>query len=701
MTPEFPASPANEFRRRVEALLSRQTPHRIYAPIRAEWSQPCDLGVVPMLLSDGRVVPTHWEQILKLHQLREEKIAKEFTDTFNHGVWPDAWQEILWEICALRVRNPGVPIEFLLSGANGSAKTFFAAATMMWAMVRAPSDGQNRLFWYYAMDEPNSETVQQSALYYWLPQSYKTDSGAVKTMAKTKLRYNTSGGFTDNRFGLDNGARAECRFWSKDIGSLEGPRPWCVWSDEEIPLAWLEGIRRRLLTYAEGTAQHVAAFKQLLARRAAEPHLKFPRDILWQLFQGLHLITFTPKSGYTETVASFIEGGKVMREIDATLLAKTDKRTGEAIGFEKVPKCIHCADPSRAMFYIHAWDNPWGGNWEGMKKMALKKSRNEILWWCYGVAVKIGDSPFPNFNVQAHVRPLAWLPKHGTWYHVVDPVASGGRAWFQIWAMVCGETSGHLNPGDIFVAFEWPNPSWLVKDEGYLGDWASPGGSKGNGTRGPAQRNLGWGYRRQKEEIERVEQHLHALQHPMDKTSHGTARIPIPEGNRIMDSRAANTEKENESQSMTLIEWMEQDTSPDLRDGLYFVPAGRDSGASQGQTSVHPGEQMINDLLFYDKDLAVLDEKTGWIAVPPALGKGPRLYIAETCVNLIAALRHYPGIATGRDSAFKDPIDCLRYLVIAAPIHIDSRHLSTSVRSLIGSGSGSRERLTGIGDWTA
>jgi hypothetical protein len=84
---------------------------------------------------------------------------------------------------------------------------------------------------------------------------------------------------------------------------------------------------------------------------------------------------------------------------------------------------------------------------------------------------------------------------------------------------------------------------------------------------------------------------------------------------------------------------------------------------------VHPGEQMINDRLYYDKDLAELDPKTGWLVVPPALGKGPGLYISEGCTNLIAALRNYPGILNGADSAFKDPIDCLRYLVIADPFH--------------------------------
>ena len=651
----------------LRAALDSQTDHPVYAKIDVDWSRPLAVTAIPVRLPDGSTVEWSLEFLLKAKLKREERIANERQDPFNYGTWSAAWNELLWELCALRARNPGVPVEFLVSGANGSAKTYFAAAVIMWAMVK--STQRDRLFWAYAMDEPNSETVQQAALYYWLPVSYKTDGGAVKTTARTKLRFNASGGFTDNRFGLDNGARMECRFWSKDIDSLEGPRPSTVWSDEEIPLIWMEGIRRRLLTFAEGTKAHIEGWKQLLAQRETDPRMEFPRERLPDLMLGVHLITFTPKSGYTDTVQAFVEGGRIMREIEATLLAKTDPKTGESCGFERVPKLIHSKDPQRAMMFLHAWDNPYGGNWEGMKKMALSKTRAEILWWCYGVAEKIGESPFPNFNLQVHVRPLSWLPKVGTWYHIVDPVASGGRAWFQLWAIVSGETRGFIQPGDIFVAWEWPKEDWLVRDHGYLGKWAEPGGKKGLGVRGTAQQPLGWGYRRQKEEIARVEAHLYELQSPENNTGK-THTIDVEE--RIMDSRAANTEKDNESYSKTLIEWMAEDTSPELRDGLDFIPAGRDSGAAQGQTRVRPGEQMINDRLYYDRSKAVLNEQTGWIEIPPHLGRGPRLYISEGCTNLIEAMRHYPGALAG-DSAFDDPIDCLRYLIISDPEHISGK----------------------------
>ncbi len=720
MTPDLRSS--------IQALLEEQSPHVMFPLLAVDFSRGVSVECVWVTVGGCAPKQTNLAGLIELKRAREEKILKEQDNPFITGEWPTAWHELLWELCCLRVANPGLPIEFLVGGANGSAKTFFAAAVIMWAMVRAPAPrpGQKgRLFWSLAEDEPNSKTVAQSALYFWLPISYKTASGSVKKMARTKLNFNDSGGFTDNRFGLDNASQMECRFWSKNISTLEGPRPYCVWVDEEAPLAWVVGLRKRLLSYAEGTKEHIPQWVKLLEQRkeadAAGDFLRFPKELLWQLLRGVQLITYTAKSGYTPTVAAFLEGGKVMREIDAVLLAKTDPKTGEACGFEKAPKLIHCQDPQRRMMFIHAWDNPWMGNWEGMKKSAIGMPRSEILWWCYGVAEKIGDSPFPNFNVQAHVRPPSFMPQIGSWYHIVDPVASGGRAWFQIWAIVSGETRGHIQPGDIFVAWEWPKEDWHVRDEGFMGRWAEPGGKAGQGVRGPAQRSLGWGYRRQKEEIAAVEHKLWAMQYQdgepdaarearvRDLRRNRAARSAaasialeyvnlireprITVGNRIMDSRAANTEKENESEAKTLIEWMEED-SPGTWDGLDFIPAGRDSGAATGQTRVHPGEQMINNLLYFDKELAVLDEKTGRLVVPPALGRGPRLYISEGCTNLIAALRHYPGIFTGADSAFKDPIDCLRYLVIADPQYTGNVQRFSSSRT-----GGGVKKMSEIGDW--
>jgi hypothetical protein len=118
-----------------------------------------------------------------------------------------------------------------------------------------------------------------------------------------------------------------------------------------------------------------------------------------------------------------------------------------------------------------------------------------------------------------------------------------------------------------------------------------------------------------------------------------------------------NTELADESDTHTVIDMM-------LAQGLEFIRWGRDSGASQGTTKVMAGEQMIDDLFYFDADLAELDEKTGRLAIDPARGPGPRLWILSRCTNLIDAIKNYPGSAMG-DSPYKDFIDCLRAMVIA------------------------------------
>ena len=63
----------------------------------------------------------------------------------------------------------------------------------------------------------------------------------------------------------------------------------------------------------------------------------------------------------------------------------------------------------------------------------------------------------------------------------------------------------------------------------------------------------------------------------------------------------------------------------------------------------------------------------GWIEFDPQRGRGPSLWIAAHCTNLIGALQSYPGYAVSGSSgsAWKDPIDTLRILLAAKPEHVD------------------------------
>jgi len=74
--------------------------------------------------------------------------------------------------------------------------------------------------------------------------------------------------------------------------------------------------------------------------------------------------------------------------------------------------------------------------------------------------------------------------------------------------------------------------------------------------------------------------------------------------------------------------------------------------------AIEQGVAMINDLLAYD------------ICQPISPLNQPKLFVTDSCKNLIYSLKEWTN-ADGDKGASKDPVDCLRYLVVMSPIHID------------------------------
>lgn len=668
----------------IRSLLAMQAEHEVIARIELADAAPSSDGTFTVSVG-GVLQQMTGAQIWEAYETRKNWIKGADEDHFEHGVRYPAWDDIYWELARLRVEHPGEPIEFLVAGANGSAKTYFAAELLVSAMMQAPKSGADwqRMFWTLALDEQASETVQQKAVYYWLPNEYKPDSGAVKTTARRKLRFNQSGGFTDNQFSLDNGAQMQGRFWSKDITTLEGVRPCFVWSDEGVPVAWLEGATNRLVSAAGRTRALCPKWDRLLREKAQNPDLRFPREFLYELVLGVHLVSYTFRNGYTETVQAF--SGKAVREIEADpeLLPVHDAK-GKVVGGERMPKLVKCDKPKRRAFYLHAWDNPIGGNWQGLRSRAMDRNRTDKLWMCYGVAESKADSPFSNFDERMHVIPRVWLPSVGTLAHAADSLAYGGRTWFQLWGLIVGDYHRCFWPGDLIIVHEYPQTDDVIPGMGLGEVWAEPGGKDGKGKPGPAQRSWPVGHQFRADEIRRIETKLCGwFGWPVPQAAEWNIETPwtvVPRGYRMMDSRQGNVATSTSGGAETLITTMRGM-------GLHFVRWGMDTGAVEGSTRVKAGEQMINNALWFDRKLAVLDEGNGRLGIDPKRGKGPRIWICEHCTNLIEALKNYPGIAVG-DSAWKDPIDCLRALVIANLRYLDPDLSLVDDNSHLFSGSG-------------
>lgn len=607
-----------------------------------------EAGRIVMELPSGeREVPA--AEALQALEMRARIIADAERDPYRHGYEPACWREADWMIAELRVRHQMQPVTLDIQGGNGSAKTFYAAARMAMAVC----ENEHWLVIQLATDEKQSREVAQQWTYHYLPEEMKTMSGKMKKTRATKMSYNKAGGFTDNTFSLENRSQTNFMFYSSDVKSMEGPRPDFVWADEEVPVNFWRTAIDRLTLKAGLTQALISQLKEALRVRAEKGDAAgyaLLRPLLPRLMQGVCLITFTPKSGWTPTIAALQAGAVTVEEREAELFPLPDGRC------ERVPVRQFNDGERAGIIYFHVYENPWG-NWDGMKLKIATASRKERLWKAYGVALRSAGVQFPLFSHAAHVRPLDRLPAEGTWYHIIDPCP--GRNWFMIWAKVAPNPMGEPL---IFVAREWPQPGDFIQAGGIgdPGEWALPStGRKKDGEKGEAQQPFGFGFDQYVAEIRRVEEELFRKECQLlgGKASEG-GRIRVASGCRIMDSRAAGAKMTTQADSITLIEML-------AKYDLDVLAAGREAGAPEGTTTIKEGVQLVVDRLSYDAQAAVVIESGGM----EFRGKAPSLIVAESCANLIFALGNWTG-QDGLTGACKDPVDVLRYLVNAGPEHV-------------------------------
>lgn len=321
-------------------------------------------------------------------------------------------------------------------------------------------------------------------------------------------------------------------------------------------------------------------------------------------------IGFTPIEGYTSTVKEYLDGAKTLEESEAELLPLF--KNGERTGFERVPRVQQCVREKARVVYFHTADNPFG-NPEAMATELRGSSRERVLMRAYGVPTRHRMSMFPKFRDAVHVVPPGKVPKDGTVFHFVDP--GEGKTWAMLWIRFTPDGRG-------WVYREWPCQDEYIEGVGYPGAWAEPDGKLQDGRPGPAQKACaGFGFEDYKRIIEAAEK---------------ADGVTVSE--RWMDSRYGNTPTMTHEGVQTLIEQCSD------RIGLDFL-------ATSGQ-AISEGVAVINDWLSYNEERPV-----------DALNS-PRLYISDSCKNLIFSLKTWTG-ADGKRSGSKDFIDILRYIVLS------------------------------------
>jgi hypothetical protein len=489
--------------------------------------------IVP-LMSEPELSVLGPEKVEEYYKLRRDVITLMLTNPFAHGWEPEIWKKADEELAKLREKFPKGVITELDLGGNRASKTERRAKRLVQNMEKNPGWRA----WALQSSQVSSRQNQQSVIYKYLPPEWKPSTGKLRIGPTAKIVYSQAGGFTEDTLVCPNGSQLWFKFYTMDVGSIEGAELDEAWADELVTPDWIEALIFRLVTR-----------------------------------NGLLGITFTPIEGYTAAVKKYLAGAITIEEVEAELLPILDA-AGKVTGHEKVPR-VQYNDGERALItYFHTADNVFG-NYESMKETLSGSSREKILMRAYGVPSKMSSAAFPKFKDTVHVitwaRYLQILKEfpRGTRFHLIDPCS--GRNWFMGW-FYCWK------PGHAIMYREWPSHSHTglttyIPGEGPMEPWAVAG-NKEDGDKGPAQNSFGWGYARYKEEWERVEEGEEIFE-------------------RWIDCRYANAAKTERETATTLLEQMEQDLDIEL----HAMTAEKNIiGAKDGSID------MINEALAYDED---------------------------------------------------------------------------------------------------
>ena len=384
------------------------------------------------------------EELMAIHQQREDTIQAMIDDPYRHGHELEHWlkaDKLLKEKSLL-----------MILGGNRSGKTEVAGKRVVQSALNNP----NSIIWCLQTTYENSVQMQQKVIWKYIPKELKN----VKRDKVTNISYSQKRGFSDGKLVFPNGSEVVFRNYSQDISTIEGGEIGCMnptegvphlhnigfWADELIPQAWLDTLLFRLVT----------------------------RD-------AVGILTFTPIEGYSPTVKEYLNGARTEEDIEADLIK------GLRVPIVQQPK-----RKDSKIIYFHTKDNPYGG-YDRIVKTLDGAHRDDILCRAYGVPSKPMAGKFPKFSDKHNVVKHSEIPfikdkkSDVTHYMVIDP--SGAKPWFMSWF-------GVTPMGEIYQWAEFPDYSY--------GDWADM--SKGTkGRPGDAAKPNGYGFKDYRDRMEEIE----------------------------------------------------------------------------------------------------------------------------------------------------------------------------------------------------
>lgn len=445
-------------------------------------------------------------------QTREDKILAEKLDPYRHGYEPQCWNDadaMLEEFS-----------ELLILGGNRAGKTEYMAKR---AVDHAVNNPEARI-WCLHTTHQSSIGMQQNVVWKYMPPEFKM----LKKSKYTNISYTQKNGFSESTAVFPNRSQMWFLNYAQDRKVIEGGECDLIWCDELVPLDWIETLRYRTVT-----------------RR------------------GRLVVTFTPITGYTQVVKSFVAGCRIIDSRPSVLLARNVNVAGCPGGH--MPYRFRCHRPNAGGICFHSDMNPYSP-FDSMRRTLAGRSPHEIKIRAYGWAEALAGSQFPKFG-EVNIVPPERIPTEGTNYMAMDP--AGARNWFILW----GRVDEH---GRLWIYREWPDIS--------VGEWSLPSdkvdGKPGVGQTNGAGRSI-IDYKELMRELEKDEE--------------------IAE--RYIDPRAGSTQAAGKEGGTSLIELLEDDPDP-----MTIIPSAG--------IRIEEGVALINDRLAWDstQPLSVLNEPKLYIS---------------------------------------------------------------------------------------
>jgi len=558
-----------------------------------------------------------------------------------------------------------------LSGSIRSSKSTF----MDERAVRTALEFPGVEIWFVNATEESSWAGTQKYVWQHLPPEVRALNFKTDPHRKYWVRYTPGRGFSDGLCVLPRtGSILRFKTFTQDPESQQGSElgvPRHLWAAHQRKVALLELAKDRTAEEEYELARlrkihNIGAVAdesmtpewfRLLMTRCRNRGSK----VLWG---------FTPEAGITPTIRTLVGRARTIKARRADLLP--GRRIAEDCPEGFAPYIAEPVEPKGRVIYFPAEANPFafydapGGIKEAY---AGHPDAEAVERAVYGYARDVVARPFPNWGAW-NVVPEEALPAEGTNYMFTDP--HGRRPDFTIWVRVTRQQEYY-----VYREFPWvkplrQKPEWPVLRHGY-GEWAVPSkrlsadGKRGmDGDRGPAQRAMGFGpvqYRRMWLDVEAVTEleapadpHRRKIWEEAVRGLKEAGPTAIAEALRRVDARELVVERFSDPrplgtgtrQTDGTLTLQEQHLIPGVEDGrpvppLLVKPAR--SGASRDA-----GAQELNGLLAWDRTKA--------LARPY---NAPRLYVAESCENVIWALGNWTG-EEGDAGACDDPIACLRYM---------------------------------------